>query len=32
LFQLVTLVAHTNLDINRDPFRWNLTTNGLFTV
>jgi hypothetical protein len=28
----VTLVAHTNLNTNRDSFRWNLTANGLFTV
>jgi hypothetical protein len=31
-FELVSLVAHTNLNSNRDSFRWNLTTNGLFTV
>ena len=31
-FQLVSLVAHTNLNSNRDLFRWNLTANGMFTV
>jgi hypothetical protein len=30
--QLVSLVGHTNLNSNRDSFRWNLTSNGLFTV
>jgi hypothetical protein len=25
-------VAHTNLNTNRDSFRWDLTANGLFTV
>jgi hypothetical protein len=31
-FQLVTLVAYTNLTTNRDSFRWDLTANGLFYV
>jgi hypothetical protein len=31
-FQLVSLVAHTELNSNRDLFRWNLTANGMFTV
>jgi hypothetical protein len=31
-FQLVTLVAYTNLTIIRDSFRWDLTANGLFYV
>jgi hypothetical protein len=31
-FQLVTLVAYTNLNTNRDSFRWDLTANGLFTI
>jgi hypothetical protein len=31
-FQLVVLVAHTNLNTNRDSFRWDLTANRVYIV